>query len=145
MTIIVWDGTSLAADKQVTTGGLKRKTTKIFKIDGHLVGVSGDFDYAQTMLTWFKGGAKPEDFPDHQKHDEKWVGILVVTPDKRVLKYERSPYPMDFTEGGVACIGSGRDFAYGALYMGATAYRAVEAACQYETGCGMGIDVLTLD
>lgn len=145
MTIIVWDGKTLAADKQMTNGGLKHKATKIFKIDGHLVGVTGDFDYAQAMLEWFRNGAKPESFPDHQKEDSKFVGMLVITPNKQILKYERSPYPIDFTECGVTCIGSGRDYAYGALYMGATAYRAVEAACQYDTHCGMGIDVLTLD
>lgn len=145
MTIIVWDGKTLAADKQLTNNGLKCRTTKIFKISGNLVGVTGDFDYAQAMLSWFGSGARPSDFPDHQKEDSKFVGMLVITPDKQILKYERSPHPIDFTECGALCVGSGRDYAYGALYMGATAYRAVEAACEYDNHCGMGIDVLTLD
>lgn len=38
MTVIVWDGKTFAADKQITTGDLKLQGTKIFKIRGHLVG-----------------------------------------------------------------------------------------------------------
>ena len=145
MTIIVWDGKVLASDKQTTSGGLKRKATKIFKIHGSLYGFSGDFDYAYAMKEWFEEGAQIDKFPKHQEHDDNWVGVLVVTPDKRVLKYERSPKPMDFTEAGAMCIGSGRDFAFGALAMGADAVRAVEVACEYDNGCGMGIDVLTIE
>lgn len=145
MTIIVWDGTTLAADKQATNSGLKLTVTKIFRIRDHLVGFSGDFDFAYAMKQWFENGAKVEDFPKHQEDDNKWVGMLVVTPDNKVLKYERSPHPIDFTETGALCIGSGRDFAFGALAMGADARRAVMIACLYENGCGMGIDVLTLD
>ena len=145
MTIIVWDGKTLASDKQATNAGLKRQVTKIFVINGHMVGFSGDFDYAQTMKHWFESGCKPEEFPKHQEDDNKWVGMVVITPDKRVLKYERSPYPMDFTEAGAHCFGAGRDFAYGALAMGANAVEAVEVTCRYENSCGMGIDFLTFE
>jgi hypothetical protein len=44
MTVIVWDGKTLAADKQATQADLKRKVTKIHRLRGHLVGVSGDWD-----------------------------------------------------------------------------------------------------
>lgn len=145
MTVIVWDGTTLAADKQATNSGLKCKVTKIHRINGHLIGFSGEFDYAQSMLKWFENGAEVDKFPKHQEDNDKWVGVLVITPDKRVLKYERSPVPMDFTENGVLCIGSGRDFAFGALAMGADAVKAVQIACAYEASCGMGVDVLTFE
>jgi 20S proteasome alpha/beta subunit len=145
MTIIVWDGKTLAADKQATNAGLKRKVTKIFRIHGDLVGFSGDFDYAQAMRKWLEDGAKLDDFPKHQANNDDWVGVLVIKSDGRIYKYERSAVPIDFTEGGVICLGSGRDFAYGAMAMGADAVRAVEITCQYESGCGMGIDALTLE
>lgn len=145
MTIIVWDGTTLAADKQATNSGLKRKVTKIHKINGCLIGFSGDFDYAQTMRKWFENGADVEKFPKHQEDDNKWVGVLVITPERKIFKYERSPIPMDFTEGGAMCIGSGRDFAFGAMAMGADAVKAVQIASAYEASCGMGIDVLTFE
>jgi ATP-dependent protease HslVU (ClpYQ) peptidase subunit len=145
MTIIVWDGKSLVADKQATNAGLKLTTTKIFKINGNLVGFSGDFDYAFAMKKWFENGADPEKFPKHQEDDNKWVGMIVIAPDKKILKYERSPYPIDLTESNCLCIGSGRDFAFGALAMGADAKKAVEVACEHESSCGMGIDVLTFE
>lgn len=145
MTVIVWDGKQLAADKQATNSGLKRMVTKIYRINGHLIGFSGDYDYAQAMRKWFEEGADKDKFPKHQEDDNKWVGMLVITPDKRVLKYERSPVPMDFTEGEAMCIGSGRDFAFGALAMGADAIKAVQVACIYEASCGMGVDVLTYE
>lgn len=145
MTVIVWDGETLASDKQATNSGLKLTTTKIFRIRDHLVGFSGDLDFAYAMRTWFENGADPEKFPKHQEDDNKWVGMIVITPDKKVLKYERSPYPMDFTEAKYLCIGSGRDFAFGALAMGADAYKAVMIACLYEASCGMGIDTLKLE
>ena len=145
MTIIVWDGKTLAADKQATNSGLKRAVTKIYNINGNLVGFSGDWDYAQSMKQWLQDGAYPDKFPKHQEDDNKWVGVLLVTPDKKVYKYERSSTPMDFTEGGCMCIGSGRDFAFGALAMGADAKKAVEIACLYEASCGMGIDTLTFE
>ncbi len=89
MTVIVWDGKTLAADKQATNSGLKRKVTKIYKIHGDLVGFSGDFDYAFAMKKWFEGGARVEEFPKHQEDNDKWVGVLVITPQRRVFKYER--------------------------------------------------------
>lgn len=145
MTIIVWDGETLAADKQATTNDLVRKVTKIRRIRGHLVGVSGDWDRGQEVFDWFEKGAEPEKMPAFQKVTDDFVGMLVITPDKRVLKYERSHVPMDFSEEDWFCMGSGRDYAYGALYMGADAASAVMAACAFSPSCGEGVDILRLE
>ena len=145
MTVVVWDGKTLAADKQATNNGLKLKTTKIFRMRGHLVGFTGSLDYVSLMHKWFEDGADPEKYPKQQEDDNKWVGMIVITPDKKILKYEQTAYPIDFTETKQLCIGSGRDFAFGALAMGADAYTAVEVACEYDNGCGMGIDILELE
>ena len=143
MTVIVWDGKTLAADKQATNSGLKMTCTKLRRVNGCLIGVSGDFDLAQTTVKWFADGADPEKFPKHQETDDKWVGLVCITPDKRVLKYERSPYPMEYTEMEFFAVGSGRDYALGALAMGADAVTAVEVASRFDNGCGLGVDVLT--
>lgn len=145
MSVVVWDGRTLAADKQSTTDGLKRKTTKIYKINGDLVGFTGAWDLAQTIKQWYANGAKPDEWPDFQANDDKWVGILAITSSGKVHKYERSPYPMDYTKAGAMCIGSGRDYAYGALAMGADARQAVLIAIKYDAGCGMGVDTLTFE
>ncbi len=145
MTIIVWDGETLAADKQATHSDLVRKVTKIRRIRGHLVGVSGDWDRAQEVFDWFEQGAEPEKMPAFQKVMDDFVGMLVITPDKRILKYERSHVPMDFSEEDWFCMGSGRDYAYGALYMGANAASAVMAASAFSSSCGQGVDTLKLE
>jgi 20S proteasome alpha/beta subunit len=144
MTIVVWDGSVLAADKQATTNDLVRKVTKIRRIRGNLVAVSGDWDRGQEVFDWYESGAEPEKMPAFQKTDD-FVGLLVITPDKRILKYERSHVPMDFSEEDWFCMGSGRDYAYGALYMGATAPIAVMAASAFSSSCGHGVDILTLE
>lgn len=123
-------------------GSLKRPVTKLRRINGDCCGVAGDWDIGQEILHWYERGAKPEDYPEFQKKENEFVGLLVVTKDKRVLKYERSPYPMDFTEAGVFAMGSGRDFAYGALECGADAIKAVWVASRYDAYCGFGVDVL---
>ena len=143
MSVIVWDGQTLAADKQMTNGGLMLIGSKIFKIGDDLVGFTGDYDYGLGMKHWFETGADPHSFPSNQNDKDSWVGILVVKPDGRVLKYDRCPHPYDLSQNRFVCLGSGRDFAYGALEMGADAVRAVEVACKYEASCGYGIETLT--
>lgn len=144
MTCIIWDGKTLAADKQATNAGLKRRVTKLRKIRGHLCAVSGDFDYAQEVFQWFEAGADPATYPACQK-TESWVSFLVITPERRILKYERSPYPADFTEDGAYAMGSGRDFAIAAVHLGFDAAKGVEVASFFESGCGLGCDTLSFD
>jgi ATP-dependent protease HslVU (ClpYQ) peptidase subunit len=151
MTIIVWDHRvgKLVADKQATQGDLVRPVTKIRRIRDHLCAASGDWDAAQEMFKWFEDGASADTVPPFLRHKDDWVAFLVVTPDKRVLKYERSPYPMDYTEtceiDGWYAFGSGRDFAIGALAAGVGVVEAVGIANKYCTGCGCGFNVLELE
>lgn len=58
MTIIVWDGKILAADKQATTANLRKSCNKIRKINDNLCGVTGDFDVAEEIFHWYAQGAK---------------------------------------------------------------------------------------
>lgn len=146
MTIIVWDGKTLAADKQTTDGGQKIKCTKIFKWKGHLIGGSGTAVLNEAMFEWFKDGADHSSFPDYiNLDDDNDCHMLVITPKGKILNYENNPYPMDYTENKVFCIGCGSPYAYAALSMGADAKRAVEVAIENDANCGMGIDTLTLE
>lgn len=151
MTVIVWDHRvgKLVADKQATQGDLRRAVTKIRRIRGHLCAAAGDWDLAQEMFKWFEDGAVPDQAPPFVRHKEDWVAFITITPEKRVLKYEKSPIPMDFTESaevdGWYAFGSGRDYVIGALAAGVDVVEAVGIANRYCTGCGMGFDVLVLD
>ena len=145
MTIIVWDGKTLAADKQTTMFGQKIKSTKIHKWKGNLFGCSGTGVLNESMMEWFKDGANPELFPENiEIGSDENCHMLVITPESKILYYEECAYPMDFTENGIFAIGSGAPYAYAAMAMGADAIKAVEITSLFSADCGIGIDTLTL-
>ena len=67
MTVLAWDGHTLAADKRAVMGTMILTTTKIFRVGDALVGYAGDACFGEEMVAWFKRGAKPEDFPSSRK------------------------------------------------------------------------------
>lgn len=144
MTVIAWDGETLAADKQSTNAGMRRAVTKVRRINGSLCAFAGDAAFGMEMLAWLEQGAKPGELPSCQRSDD-WVSVLVITPEKRILKYERSAYPIDFSESKFFAMGAGRDFAMAAMHLGCDATKAVEVASVFECSCGMGCDALRFD
>lgn len=143
MTIIVWDGKTLAADKQASSHNTMRKITKIRRIHGQLVGISGDADRGMSMFAWLENGADIEKYPKFQD-SENYVDMVVISSDGTIKKYEKTPHSIIFEDANFA-MGSGRDFALAAMHLGCDAYRAVEVAIKFDTGCGNGIDCLTLE
>lgn len=144
MTIIAWDGKTLAADKRVNFGGMLLTTTKIRRIGNMLVGYAGNADFGEQMLAWIREGMDPEKFPEGQRNKDDWSGVIAISPGGYIRRYERTPYPIVFEDPFVA-IGSGRDFAMAAMHLGHDARKAVEVACALNADCGGGIDVLTLE
>lgn len=149
MGVIVWDGKTLAADRRAVQGGTIRIVNKLRRLRGHLVACDGDWDRAQEMFHWFEQGADPEKAPPFMRSNDDWVPMLVITPDKKVLKYERSPYPMDFTltvdEHSCYAMGSGHAFAMGAAIYGATAIEAARLASVFCPSCSDLCDFLRLE
>lgn len=143
MSVIAWDGKTLAADKRACNGTLIRTCTKIFRVYGNLIGYAGDAPFGESMRHWIASGEKPEDFPDSQRDKEDWAGVLIIRPNGQIQKYERTPHPLTFEDQFFA-IGSGRDFALAAMHLGLDAKQAVEVAIHFDSGCGNGIDTLTL-
>lgn len=143
MTVIAWDGHTLAADKQGDCGGGKFATTKIHKINGHLIGGTGDYDAVMTMINWFEKGAHPDDWPKCQADEKRYANLLVISPQKEIFRYEREPFPYKIEDKFFAA-GSGKDYATTAMYLGKNAKEAVEITSALSTSCGMGIDTLEL-
>jgi 20S proteasome alpha/beta subunit len=144
MTTICWDGTTLAADKRATNGGLIFTVTKIFRVRGCLVSAAGDFDRIMESIAWFADGADPAKLPPHHRSNDDYVGLLVIWPNGLIEKYERGPVPYKI-ESPFFAVGSGRDFAMAAMHLGKTAVEAVEVAMALDAGTGNGIDTLTLE
>ncbi len=143
MTTVAWDGHTLAADKRSCFGTLIHTVTKIYRVRGCLVAGAGDFDRIQETVAWFESGADPAKLPPFQRDNNDFVGLVVIQPDKTILRYERGPYPFKI-ESPFYAMGSGRDFAMAAMHLGKTASEAVEVAMALDSGSGNGIDTMTL-
>ena len=143
MTVIAFDGKTLAADKRATSGGgIARTVTKIARgLNGELFAMTGDWDVAAEMREWFKAGADPGQFPARARDDK---ATLIVFTANRIDTYNTGPYPMQI-ESEQCAFGSGRDFAEAAMFLGHDAAEGVRVACHFQTDCGNGIDVLRLD
>ena len=147
MSVVVWDGKTLAADRQVTDGSMVRTTTKIRaiktgKFKGYLMGAVGATATANLAMDWFEAGANPSHFPyEYMKSSEMGASLVVITQDKEIWRFDHLPVPIIMEDEEYAT-GSGRDFAYGALSMGADAAKACEIACGHSVECGVAIDII---
>lgn len=96
MTVIAWDGKTLAADRRALNNYLIRTMSpKIRRLsDGSLMGCAGNADVAEEALAWYLDGAKPDKFPSTQRSESGCSGMIIITPDKRILRYEATPYPL---------------------------------------------------
>lgn len=142
MTVIVWDGTTLAADKRGMTGGLTYRVTKIMRQGDTLIGISGHLGHGLAVADWLAGGRDPAKYPAVEGDDRSYV--LVVHRDGLLERFEGSRYPIVVAERYHA-IGGARDFAVAALYLGRNAHEAVAVACALSAECGDGIDTLTFE
>lgn len=145
MTVIAWDGDSLAADKLICAGDMKSTGCKIRELQHErnklAVAYYGNVVHAEMMIDWFCAGADPDDFPIEVEQGE--TGIIVAYPDGRCFEYEGMPKPMQVLDTYHAW-GSGSPYALGAMAAGATAEQAVIHANYHATTCGRGVDVICL-
>jgi len=146
MSCVAWDGHTLAADRQGTSGGNKTTVTKITAVqDGKMlyaVAFVGLHTAGLRMLEWFAEGAEEEEFPNITD-DGDTLTSLIVASKKGLVVYEQCPTPILFRDK-LQAWGSGASVALGALAMGADSKKAVEIACKFDIYCGMGIDAITV-
>lgn len=144
MTVLVWDGSNLATDRQANDGSAKWESSKAWYVtvdnDVCIVSGVGLLDDIMKMREWFKDGAVPEAFPTLTSKSE----LIVVRRDTGLWLYEGVPYPLHCGLSPRA-FGHGKDFAYGAIAMGATAQQAVEASNMFCLHCGKGVEVFNLN
>jgi hypothetical protein len=141
MTIIVWDGSTLATDRAASDGAAQWRTKKAWYWgegeDRLILSGAGPLHSILEMCEWFKAGIPQETFPviqtTHPCH------FVVISPHVGLYRYEQSHVPIEHGRSKCA-FGEGRAFAYGALHMGADAAQAVAAANEYSPHCGLGIE-----
>lgn len=141
MTVVAFDGVTMAADKRATSSGYPVTTTKVFRVGNKVVGLSGNGDVCRTMLQWATAGFRVDSFPAVATDSD--VDMLVAEAGRPILCFGRGPFPL-VIEDRFAAIGCGRDFALAAMHLGKSAVVAVDLACKLDVHCGNGIDALEL-
>jgi ATP-dependent protease HslVU (ClpYQ) peptidase subunit len=145
MSIIVWDGKTLAADCQVSYGGTACKVSKIRRLkNGAIIAMTGGECSGEMMAQWYEQGANLSNYPACQTDKDDWSRLIVVMPSGLLFCYERYPVAVPVRQVPMAW-GSGQDFALGALAMGADARKAVEIASQFSTDCGLGVEAIEVE
>lgn len=142
MTTIAWDGHTLAGDRRVAYGDTPMVTSfpKVRRVVAPnkrvaLIGFSGSAAFASAFLAWLKGGERPSFRVDNSWtvmliDDRKGVWVRSSTSDAWELVGRRVNW----------AIGSGCDYALGAMHVGADAARAVRAAAGLDVNTGFGVD-----
>lgn len=133
--MVVWDGKQLAVDRSVTDGVTLWEYVKLRTFDGYAIAGIGNQTDVKRMMDWYVAGAHPAAFPSGI-----YTADMFVVKGGQLYHYERSPHPLHYGDIKVA-FGTGKDFAFGALAMGATAEQAALVACKFSTTCGNGVDV----
>lgn len=135
MSIVVWDGKTLAVDRSSTDGVTIWEVNKLRVFENFgLTGVGPAADVGR-LTDWYLSGYHAERFPYGASHSR-----LLVCRNGKLFEYNNSTLPTIYDHNQKVAFGAGKDFAYGALAMGATAAQAVSIACRYSTSCGHGVD-----
>ena len=160
MTTIAYDGRMLAADMQHTFGGsskYQRPRSKIKRIRygdrRFIAALSGTEPGAMALIEWYvhstnSGGRRVIDYPldspilPEDRSATVLIAELFKTGPHKVVHV--SSNGAVYEANGQYAIGSGADFAEGAMAAGAAAYVAVEIASKFDVFSGMGVEVVDL-
>ena len=144
MTTLAWDGTTFAADRQLTASYMRHGGTKLFTVDGGIAGISGRYEVGLKIIAWLQSDRDPNKYPQmNEDRDDESAAIYWVTKAGSAFRFFGYPLPVPITEPFFAG-GSGRDYALGAMAHGADAIEAVQIACRFDSMSGVGVDAWTL-
>lgn len=150
MTTIAFDGETIAADSLITSHGNNVGEAGKIAINSNnteIYAFAGDIATFPAWIKWWQGSQDPKDIPVIPA-DSRCV--LIIVNEEGIFEVDSSaPYK---TECGIKihdgrtvyAAGSGQDLALGALFVGAKAASAVDAAKHFDTGTGGSINVVTL-
>lgn len=143
MTTVAYKDGILAADRAISGAGHIGSTRKVFrrKLDGALVGWCGTVSVCQRWVDWFLTGERGA-APNLGTDEDSSSVVLVVRPNGDVEQHDR--YGRAVYEAPYYAIGSGGDYALGAMAFGATARQAVAAAMKHDHMTGSGVQYVFL-
>ena len=143
MTLICWDGRTVAADGLYSYGDMRASGSlpKLRKVGSHVFGLTGTTALFDPMVEWFFGSRKPEDMPNAgEKHENT---RLLVFEAGGCVSYKISlPYPEPcFAPDAWGCCA---EYAIGCLDAGASPERTVELAIARNQDLGGPVQVIDL-
>jgi hypothetical protein len=150
VSVIAFDGKTLAADSNTLRGGVIYTAKKIRRIKNEpngnlLVGYSGPTSTAELFYKWAAAGFPEGQCPkDHMEEtDLKGGTAIVIREDRSIWFYDHSssPFTIDTAYGAV---GAGCEAAMAAMFLKHTALEAVQAAIAHNVLCGGRIDTIDL-
>jgi len=142
MSIVVWADGHLATDRAASDGETQWDTIKAWYHKGEILSGVGLLTNILWVREWYKTGANPETYPPCQ-YRPLYCEFLVVDTDG-LRRYAQCPVPIE--HGFEHCaFGVGKQIAFGALGMGASAEQAVDIVNQYSPYCGLGVNIYTLE
>lgn len=141
MTTIAYRAGVLAADTLATVNTHRDGyVTKIAKAGPFLACGTGVWPIVVSFLDWFRAGLPEGREPKMEYSKEEGAVCHVFAPSGMILTFSnlgwswrRAPY---------YATGSGGDYCYGAMAMGASAEEAVRAALVHETASGGEVQTL---
>lgn len=141
MTTIAWDGQTLAADTLATWRGTRDGyAVKIARRGAVLAGAAGNAVICRRLMDWFRSGMVGHPPSAGSKEADNWSTLQIFTPDGLVVSW--GPDGWEAVRAPRYALGSGCDFALGAMVAGADAETAVRAAIEYDINSGGEITVL---
>lgn len=165
MTTIAWDGKHLVADRRCTSqSGVLRGTRKIYEAAGFVLGAAGRITEILPLVRWLTitylaiKVTKPSGLADARdvlksleldtasrptfKEDEapSCIAVDIKTGEPWVITGERPEFSR--IEEQFFAVGSGREFALGAMGMGADARLAVTIAHRFDVWTSKEMDVV---
>jgi hypothetical protein len=141
-TIAIKDGI-IAADSQTTFGNERglRPTKKIAVGKEAVYAVSG-ISILDPLVAWHEAGADPRNLPAVGS-GERWTLMVAWRHGQVCLFNSEAPYGLRID--APFAMGTGGDYALGAMDHGASAEEAVAIACRRDTASGLPVQSVNID
>ena len=159
MTTIAYKDGILAADTQGDWGGTRMRTGKIYRLPKFALAGAGIQERVLDLCDDLRGWVDWSQFNIHKLADFRWArfkgdgapdhdrdpAILAVNEYGTVYKLCRDRFrEVRLTAGPFIALGSGADYALGAMAAGATATEAVQVAISLDVYSGGEIETLNV-
>jgi ATP-dependent protease HslVU (ClpYQ) peptidase subunit len=134
----------IASDRQMTYGGFKTLSSpKIRRLvtasDECLVASAGSSEAGTAFDIWFKEKFEGVNSKRPYPRERNFAAVVLYKSGELFL-YEQRGYPIEI-KGRYFAIGSGSEYALGAVHAGVDLRKAVQISAKLDNGTGFGIQV----